>query len=102
MFTDKNDGKRTASNPLPIKADDRLIVLGFKDPDLVDLRRDAPTACRHSQHLLFLIASAKKYKHFRISSSDISGAFLKGDKQDRVLYAEPLKAWSGPKLEGVS
>ena len=46
MFTDKNDGKRTATNPLPIKADDRLIVPGFKDPDLVDLRRNAPTACR--------------------------------------------------------
>ena len=43
MFTDKNDGKRSDSNPLPIKANDRLIVPGFKDPDLTDLRRDAPT-----------------------------------------------------------
>ena len=101
LFTDKNDGKRTASNPLPIDANDRLLVPGYKDPDLLDLRRDAPTASRHSQHLLLLIAASKQHKHWRISSSDVGGAFLKGDKQQRVLYAEPPKPWSGPALAGV-
>ena len=40
--------------------DDGLIVPGYKDPDLEELRRDAPTACRHSQHLTLLIASSKQ------------------------------------------
>ena len=30
MFTDKNDGKRSETNPLPVKADDRLIVPGLR------------------------------------------------------------------------
>ena len=101
LFTDKNDGKRTEANPLPIKANDRLLVPGFQDPDLLELRRDAPTAGQHSQHLLFLIGSSKQYRNWRIASSDISGAFLKGDEQQRLLYAYPPQQWSGPSLKGV-
>ena len=47
VLTDKNDGKRTDSNPLPVNANDRIVVPGYKDPDLLDHRRDAPTASRH-------------------------------------------------------
>ena len=88
-------------NPLPIQANDRLLVPGFQDPDLLELRRDAPTAGRHSQNLLLLVASSTQYRKWRIASSDISGAFLKGDEQQRLLYAYPPQAWSGPALKGV-
>ena len=101
MFTDKNDGKRTDSNPLPILANDRLLVPGYKDPDLLDLRVDAPTASRNTQHLLLLVAASRQHRSWRLSSCDVGAAFLKGDEAERVLYAEPPKAWSGPPLEGV-
>ena len=101
LFTDKNDGKRTEQNPLPIDANDRLLVPGYQDPDLLELRRDAPTAGQHSQNLLFLVGSSVRYRKWRIASSDISGAFLKGDQQTRLLYAHPPQPWSGPPLKGV-
>ena len=50
VFTDKNDGLRTSSNNLPIKASARLVVPGYKDETAFDLRKDAPTASRTSQH----------------------------------------------------
>ena len=74
---------------MDIEANDRLLVPGHKDPDLLDLRRDAPTASRTSRHLLLLIGAAKQNKQWRLSSSDIGSAFLKGDKQQGELYAEP-------------
>ena len=102
MFTDKNDGKRTDSNPLPILANDRLLVPGYRNPDLLDLRVDAPTASRNTQHLLLLVAASRQHRSWRLSSCDVGAAFLKSYEAERVLYAEPPKAWSGPPLEGVA
>ena len=98
VFTDKNDGKRTPHNDLPVHASCRIVIPGYSDPDLCSLRRDAPTLSRAGRSLFLLIASAKEHKHWRISSSDIEAAFLKGEKYDRVLYGRPPRR--GPPLPG--
>ncbi|CAE7651334.1 RE2 [Symbiodinium sp. KB8] len=61
VFTDKNDGLRTSSNNLPIKASARLVVPGYKDETAFDLRKDAPTASR-------------------TGTADVKSAFLKGER----------------------
>ena len=59
VLTDKNEALRTPQNPLPLKANSRLIVDGFRDLDNLSgkLRKDAPTGSRNAQHLLFLYLS---------------------------------------------
>lgn len=59
VVTDKHDGLRTQSHPLPILASSRLVVPGFKDQANLEgsLRRDAPTGLRLSQHFLFCMAA---------------------------------------------
>ena len=56
VLTDKHDGLRTSSHPLPIKASSRLVVPGFKDKTNLEgnLHWDAHTGSRFAQHLLFL------------------------------------------------
>ena len=41
VLVDKNDGKRTAENPLDTKASARIVVPGYADPDVLDIRRDS-------------------------------------------------------------
>lgn len=87
VCTDKHDGLRTSSNPLPVKASSRLVVPGFKDRTNLEgnLRRDAPTGSRFAQHVLFSVAAF--HTHWSIISSDVKAAFLKGDPYiDRELY----------------
>ena len=48
VLVDKNEGKSTAENPLDTKASARIVVPGFGDPDVWDIRRDSPTACREA------------------------------------------------------
>ena len=52
VFTDKRDRLRTPSYPLPLKPNARLVVPGYKDVTAYEVRKDAPTASRTSQHLL--------------------------------------------------
>ena len=79
VLTDKHDGLRTESHPLPISASSRLVVPGFKDRSNLEgrLRRDAPTGSRMAQHLLFSIAAF--FTHWMLIAADIKSAFLKGD-----------------------
>ena len=43
----------SSTRGLPIRASARLVVPGYKDLTAYELRKDAPTASRTSQHLLF-------------------------------------------------
>ena len=76
VFTDKHDGLRTSSNPLPLKARARIVVPGFKDVLSFSIRKDAPTASRVSQHMLLIwTASHNKFvkgqdKAWRLVSAD--------------------------------
>ena len=89
-LTDKNDGLRTESHPLPIQASSRLVVPSSKDRSNLDgrLRRDAPTGPRIAQHILFSIAAF--FTHWYLIAAGIKSAFLKGDpylSRELYLYA---------------
>ena len=57
------------------RAKARLVVLGFQDPKLTEVLRDAPTLSKEGRALVLqTIASAK----FRLGSFDITTAFLRG------------------------
>jgi hypothetical protein len=99
VMTDKHDGLRTASHPLPIKPSSRLVVPGYKDRSNLEgnLRRDAPTGSRLAQHFLFVVASF--FTHWAIISSDVKAAFLKGDPYlARELYLQNTNPKSSPSL----
>ena len=71
------------------RAKARLVVLGFTDPHLLDLRTDAPTCSRRGKHL-FLLKTAQL--GFKLEKGDISSAFLQsGNTQEaREVFAEPV------------
>ena len=56
VLVDKNEGKCTAENPLDTKASARIVVPGYADPDVLDIRRDSPTACREAISVLLAIS----------------------------------------------
>ena len=70
------------------KAKARLVVLGYLDPLITEVPRDAPTLNRHSRMLILqMIAS----QNWTLQSFDISAAFLQGKPQgDRVIGLEPV------------
>ncbi|CAE6915744.1 RE2 [Symbiodinium sp. CCMP2592] len=80
VYVDKNESLRTVSNELPLKASARLVVPGYKDVTAFDLRKDAPTASRTSQHLLFTLGSSNFKKGWRTGTADVKSAFLKGER----------------------
>ena len=70
------------------KAKARLVVRGFQDPDLTELRTEAPTLSRHARHLLLQVSSSMKWK---LLNGDVKTAFLQGDRDEgqREVYVEP-------------
>ena len=91
VFTDKNDGLRTESNPLPIRASARLVVPGYKDISAYTVRKDAPTASRTSVHMLLVFTSSNKW---HLMSADVKSAFLKGElfaEGELILYIENVQ-----------
>ena len=71
------------------KAKARLVVLGYMDPRLTEVARDAPTLTREGRHtILQAIASYQ----WLLSSFDIRTAFLRGKADDaNPLAMEPPK-----------
>ena len=71
------------------KAKARLVVLGYQDPRLTEVQRDAPTLTREGRHtVLQLIAS----NQWTLISFDIKTAFLRGKADsDNPLAMEPPK-----------
>ena len=91
VYTDKNDGLRTETVVLPLRANARLVVPGYKDVTAYEVRKDAPTGARTSQHLLLLFTSSKGWVLY---SADIKSAFLKGEEfapGERELYITFIK-----------
>ena len=100
VLTDKNDGQRTADNPLPEEPSARLVVPGYQDKANIEntLRRDAPTGSRNAQHLLFTLAGANP--DWRLASADVRAAFLKGDPYiSRELYLMAPSESRGPRVK---
>ena len=106
VFTDKNDPLRTSTNPLPLRAQARIVVPGFKDLLSYTLRKDAPTGARVSQHfLLTLVASncekkVGRKRAWRMIAADIKSAFMKGEffDESRELYMENVRNSNEPQL----
>ena len=91
VYTDKHDGLRTPSYPLPLKANARLVVPGYKDVTSWEVRKDAPTASRTSQHLLLTLTASYGW---HLMSADVKSAFLKGEEfgpGERELFIENIK-----------
>ena len=91
-----NDGKNTAENPLDTKTSARIVVPGYADPDVLDIRRDSPTACREAIRVLLAISASEGREKWTLLTADVQAAILKGS---RVLYCWPPK--NGPALPGV-
>ena len=61
---------------------------GYADPDVLDIRRDSPTACREAISVLLAISASKGRQKWVLLTADVQAAFLKGEfrDKDRVLY----------------
>ncbi|OLQ06719.1 Copia protein [Symbiodinium microadriaticum] len=57
------------------RAKARLVVLGYQDPKLTEVLRDAPTLSREGRSLVLQTISSRR---FRLGSFDIKTAFLRG------------------------
>ena len=102
VFTDKNDGLRTDAHDLPVRASARLVVPGYKDLDSFGVRKDAPTASRTTQHMIFTYTACNYRKGWRLKSADIKAAFMKGElfeEGERELWISNVKGVAGePRL----
>ena len=79
VFTDKNDGLRTPDCPMEIRPSARLVVPGYQDVSAYTIRKDAPTASRVMQHVLFAVIASNFKRGWRLTSADVKSAFLQGD-----------------------
>ena len=70
VFTDKHESLRTPNNPLELKARARIVV---RDTVAFSIPKDAPTASRISQHMLFILTASfhKAKKTWRLLSADV-------------------------------
>ena len=59
VLADNNESRRTAENPSDTKGSTRIAVPRYAGPDVLDSRRDSPTACREAIDVL-LTSSASK------------------------------------------
>ena len=70
------------------KAKARLVVLGYLDPMITEVPRDAPTLNRHTRMLILQLIASQQWC---LQSFDISAAFLQGKPQgDRKIGLEPV------------
>ena len=87
-----NDGKRSASTPMPLLANSRLVIPGYQDETAYTVRQDAPTSSRSSQHIFLFVTAASK--GWTLWSADIKSAFLKGKlfaEGERELYIANIR-----------
>ena len=58
LLVDEDEGKITSDNPLQEKAFARIEVSGCADPDVLDMRRDCPAACRKAINVLLALSAS--------------------------------------------
>ena len=89
VLTWKNISESESTTGSSRKAKARLVVLGYQDPRLTEVSRDAPTLTRKGRHTVLQLISSK---HWVLTSFDIKTAFLQGKAdQDNPLAMEPPK-----------
>ena len=69
-----------------LKAEARLVLQGFADPDLLQGQLDtsSPTLSRSSRQVIIAISEVLSWERW---TADVATAFLQGDPQQRVLWA---------------
>ena len=80
--------KRVEDTPnSPKKPKARLVIRGFRDPDLGQFSTASPTLSRQGRHAVLTVAAQNMWRVFTL---DAKTAFLAGDKSARVkpIYAE--------------
>ena len=72
------------------KAKARLVVLGFQDPNLTEVQRDAPTLTKEGRSTILQMISSH---HWELSSFDIKTAFLraKADENNPLAMEPPIE-----------
>ena len=80
--------KNAAFPWMPIKYKARIVCRGDMDPDLLSLRRDAPTLARLS--LMVILQIAISMADWFMFNADITGAFLQGDQSLASRKEPPL------------
>jgi len=101
VLTDKNSALSTKENPLPLKANARLVVPGYRDSSYLagKLQTDAPTASRVAFFMLLSIVGF--HPEWFLLCGDVRSAFLKGDpyvNQQRQLFMGLPNPKVGPSL----
>ena len=79
---------KVAEDKVETKAKARLVVKGFTDPDLTEIRAESPTLRRLPRQLILQLSASRG---FRLRKGDVKSAFLSGDLEEarRDVYAEP-------------
>ena len=57
----------------------RLVVKGFTDPDVTEIRSESPTLSRLSRQLILQLSASRG---FRLRKGDVQTAFLSGDREE--------------------
>ena len=72
------------------KAKARLVVLGFQDPNLTEVQRDAPTLTKEGRNTILQMISSHQWE---LSSFDIKTAFLRGkaDENNPLAMEPPIE-----------
>ena len=99
ILVDKNAKLRSPERPLPLKANARIIVPGFRDLANLngELRTDSPTASRIAQHVVCCVCAC--HPEWCLLSADVRAAFLKGDPYvQRQLYIRRTNPKLGPSI----
>lgn len=90
--------KNAAFPWMPIKYEARIVCRGDQDPDLLTLRRDAPTLARLSLMLICQVAASMA--GWFMFNADITGAFLQGDqslasRKEALYLRQPTEGLPG-------
>eukprot|EP00959_Pyramimonas_sp_CCMP1952_P226916 4744230-Pyramimonas_sp.AAC.1 len=66
----------------------RLVVLGYTDPSLGQIRTACPTCSRRARHRFLGVSASMGFQVFK---GDLKAAFLQGDlgEEDRNVLSEP-------------
>ncbi|OLQ03552.1 Copia protein [Symbiodinium microadriaticum] len=92
-YRDKNWSRRRQDASVEWKPKARLVVGGHLDPDIGDVKTDAPTISRLGLlSILQAVASHQRdEKPWTASAGDVSAAFLNGQPIKRLLYMKQPK-----------
>eukprot|EP00971_Amphidinium_carterae_P349782 6491220-Amphidinium_carterae.1 len=85
--------EKDVGEDLPTQAKARLVLQGFKDPDIGDLEVSSPTLSKDALPLLLIVIASMKWTLF---IADVKGAFMTSrplDREGGALYASLPKMW---------